>query len=176
MNFSALPTDNLYKFMSLAGLVIIFLSIYIPVSIIDTLSVRLALLEQEAEVAQAKVDFTDELSEHYQKIVDARKNENLDHGLGNSQFSREKLSQFSKEVNDLILENRIDNAKLRGSTRSANLLIVKVSKYRKGAYLGLLIGFFLTYFGFRFWYTRVQLKLDQELEHRVGQINDKPSS
>ena len=57
MNLPSLPTDNLYKFLALSGLVIVLFSFIFPMKRIGELKLKSLEIKTQAEVLRIEVDY-----------------------------------------------------------------------------------------------------------------------
>jgi hypothetical protein len=135
---SSLPTDNLYKFLALAGVALIIFSFYLSQSRMDL------LVERLEEFKQGKL-ITDISRKRYQLRQHPDQN---------------AAALLKEEIADLrtaLFEENLRTWRLQEATLNLfdNLQIV------------LYIGALLTAFGFTFWYTRVQKHLDLAIKKQA---------
>ncbi len=180
MHFPNLPTDNLYKFLALSGVVVVLVSIFYPIS-------RLGELRQKAIELAAEI-----------KILDL---ESKRLTVNHSQLERE-VAAFEKQLSAAEKEKRptpgdIDSIekihnqlrtralKLETSNDDLQVKLVKVSAkndqlvqlvryveyFVNVMYGGIVIGVLLAWVGFGLWYVRVQrpqdLLLKQQIENKA---------
>jgi hypothetical protein len=139
MNIPNLPTDNLYKFLALTGIIILIFSIAIT-------EIRLTELESESD------DYLTQKGELYFDIQSL--NSDLDRITDKEIFELKRLKN----------EIRIREFKL---SRTKELLLKKSKQTRtvfRWSIFGVLSGLLISVFGFVLWYNRVQRYLDYKLK------------
>lgn len=171
MNIPNLPTDNLYKFCAIAGLVILGLSLYVPY--------QMLWQNIAAEIALRR-----EIKEIYTEFDIIKKEKELDDLLIRLDQSTFKNEERDKNVNvhkdkksdeTLAIKKAIDNlrneisefkrVRLKQGELEYNFDSLKKSMHRVDEilyyckFLGI-IGILLTYFGFRNWYLKIQVYQD----------------
>jgi uncharacterized membrane protein len=139
MNIPNLPTDNLYKFLALTGIIILIFSIAIT-------ETRLTELESESDY------YLTQQGELYFDIQSL--NSDLDRITDKEIFELKRLKN----------EIRIRVFKL---SRTKELLLKKSKQTRtvfRWSIFGVLSGLLISVFGFVLWYNRVQRYLDYKLK------------
>lgn len=131
------PTDNLYKFIAIAGLVLVGIGIVTPFLLdqgfFDYMTKR---MQQE----------NDRLVENYFKMRDDRD------GTKESNDEFETLFTATKESQVAALKNELDAHRRLGYWKMG------------AAMVGLVLGVLLMGYGFWQWYLKIQLLLDEKLE------------
>lgn len=193
MNFiPSVPTDNLYKFMALAGLVIVVLSIVLPaskISEIERLSVEIDsdILLLEAETQWYRED-SEKLANEWKKkqdIVERGLNrvESLERGEQKSELDtlRAKNEKFMMEINDsyqtLMERGRQAQRKhlaIKGKIMAKNQLLGEAVFYDRFMLFGSFFGLIIASSGFVFWYARVQKIIDEELKQKIKPVQKEP--
>ena len=154
------PTDNLYKFMAVFGLVIIVTS---------------AVLLQKS--ADSYIDSSIESSYVFAKSVDASIADNH-----RRMALLDRLGEAAK-ANDTALFNELkfqlnssplvsaQSPEWKKQERMSDVLLQRAEQAISLGFVGVLLGAGLSIAGFRLWYLRVQRYLDQQLKvgspHRV---------
>jgi hypothetical protein len=139
MNIPNLPTDNLYKFLALTGIIILIFSIAVT-------EIRLTELESESDY------YLTQKGELYFDIQSL--NSDLDRITDKEIFELKRLKN----------EIRIRVFKL---SRTKELLLKKSKQTRtvfRWSIFGVLSGLLISVFGFVLWYNRVQRYLDYKLK------------
>jgi TM2 domain-containing membrane protein YozV len=135
MQLPNLPTDNLYKFISLSGLTIFIFSFFIPFYFDYSINLKVADIQSDVHVLENKLimlENTPKDSPHF----DRRAQES------------EVLIFKARKANELAKHLRLNQ--------------LEILHYK---YLGISIGVILSLLGFYLWYTRVQKYLDKELKN-----------
>lgn len=149
MNLPNLPTDNLYKFIALAGLVVILLSIVLPNIALHNLRLELLKTNGELSVLQAEYDFLRE--EH------------------NSVENHPNLEEAAKH-REKMKELRVRTLQLKSKDESERFLHRQTIVWQSVAAIGLFVGAGMVTFGFKLWYERVQKYQDMILKKDAGEL------
>jgi hypothetical protein len=143
------PTDNLYKFLALSGVLLVIFTLYLPFSMMNELRLMIDLLQPEASSLEAKVDFWNEDKE----ILEARQSIASDE-------EKEDLEQRKR-----ILETRIAfaNAKMEAINRLGKQMMV----YEKYIKVFAVFGWCLVFLGFGLWYSKLQKFEDKKIKRET---------
>ncbi len=177
MNIPTLPTDNLYKFTAIFGLIIISFGLYI-ISIGNT-----NYLERKKQLASTDFEFFQDSVKYAfkRKIYDSLSQQWNEEALSGN-YSLEYLKKRLKRTENLYSEVKI----LHEEVIKNQLLLVKrqfdleaveytTNKNNKMAILLIVIGTILISWGFINWYKKHQLYIDAEIkckgESFVKQLN-----
>ena len=150
----SMPTDNLYKFYAISGLIILLFSGYYPFQKLHELNLLLTdnmsevkFLSIQKDPLLKKVDF-----------LEARLEKEDDFEKKRAIF--DDLYKSILEINKNIISDE--------SNRKKNLLLKEEANiYRVGGIVGLFLGFILMAISFWLWQTRVQTPLDNQLEQTL---------
>ena len=142
-----LPTDNLYKFMALAGVSIVVLSTVlfsIQLSAMsektDQLTLEIASLEAETKNLEADVDRAERAPTR------------------DTQLLRQRHSELAVQMAVMGARNAVLRRVTANTGRSQTLMVI-----------GWLVGMLIAAVGFVLWYTRVQTFQDQILRAQAKQ-------
>jgi len=149
MNINGLPTDNLYKFISLFGLVLFLTSLIFPYSKLSPLEIEKAELENEKELLSFDIDVLDK------KIEFLKKNNDV-----------EKLLVLRDDLN-LLKRKSIE---IEGKDRKLKLLISELKFYAQASLWGIVFSSIIIFYGFIRWYYRVQMHEDAILKEKAEKI------
>lgn len=152
MNYPTLPTDTLYKFMALSGLVITLLSAWFLLTRVDSLKLSLIALRGDANGLTIEEEF---LRGEQQELK------------ANSDGSRNDQRELRQRAYELQLKVNLLQTKLT----KANALLGQITEYRIFLYVSIFFGLNLTYWGFRLWYIRIQKLQDAILRRQAGLEN-----
>ena len=164
-----LPTDNLYKFLAIAGLFVVGYSNYFFHKADVELSLNVYLEETKSSEYRIR---SNGLSEHSENIRDLVEN-SIAVGNGTYTYNKDKLQlEYSNdEIKNLIrnLEESLIETKVLLSNTEKSLVRLKHLTAQLKLYgilrmIFTLIGVVLTYFGFKLWYDRVQKPQDEILQ------------
>ena len=148
MHMPSLPTDNLYKFLAVSGLVIFIFSQVLPVIRIS--EIRMKLVEVRTQSNILKV-----LSEELEEDIAIWKNK--------TSLTPEEKDSFRKR----LIEIRIKTAELRGRFEQVESLNRDLDYLMILFWGGLLIGVGISVLGFLAWYFIVQKPNDLLLRKQV---------
>ena len=148
MNLPLLPTDNLYKFMSLALVVIIIISVSYPIIQIEQLQHRIVSLNGDQKILNREV----ELLKKEINLFEKNKNKTM-----------AELIDFYRKTN----QQQIKNIELMVKVQDIELTSKYISQNRILGIIGTSLGSFLAFFGFSLWYVRIQKLQDLLLKRQV---------
>ena len=155
-----LPTDNLYKFLAISGLVIAMFSVYYLFQ--KSHELQFLIVEQKAEL-------------ELQKYQMGRYDEKFK--LQEEQLSTEETSEKKRSVLDNIDKDLIEYAKAQTNSE-LNLAKIKILHheyfyYKVTGITGFILGLFLMVFGFVLWYKKIQKPLDYQSAQALAQAKEK---
>jgi hypothetical protein len=148
MNFPNLPTDNLYKFCALAGLIATILSIVLPNIALHNLNLELIKTNGEIKVLEAE-------SRHFKA---AENKDNL------SPEEKTNLLEKSKELEIKLIQ-------LNSKNDAENFLTAQARHWRSIGFFGVFLGVLLVATGFILWYRKVQIYQDMILKKEAGGVS-----
>ncbi len=165
MAFPSLPTDNLYKFMALAGIVIVALSAYFAGSRISEVTDRIIDVQENIEIADANVASLQRKAERLEKMVAASIQSTTggsipDHSKLTIQYSKEELIVLRREASDAVTEQRIQVVHLEAANKRVKLLNERLPTILGSCVILGIVGLILAVSGFSLWYVKVQKPLD----------------
>ncbi|WP_326999518.1 hypothetical protein [Comamonas testosteroni] len=148
--FPAAPTDSLYKFMALTGLLLAVFCFFYPVQIANELKVT--VIELDASVKKLKLS-----SAHASTVIE----------LYNAKRETTRLTaEELVKLNEMVLTQNSAVEDKNALLEKQTLLIESYKEIKKYGDVGFWLGFLLSIFGFYFWYTRVQRHVDRELRNK----------
>ncbi len=139
MNILQPPTDSLYKFMAVSGLLIICFSVIWP-------ELRIYELEQQSIQLKGEVNILRIETNNLNKDVERHNKD--------------------KSIETLIEKQRLQEIKLEQLKTKAELGQLAVTNTRRMnriLYIGAALGLTLSFFGFILWYWRVQIWQDKAI-------------
>ena len=153
------PTDNLYKFVSIFGLIIFLFSIYYPYQKAHDLTFNVYELESEVEY----IKFKNKHLKGRVKIIEKRleKEENLE----KAQEIRDDFYKHEIELKKLLV-------KASENINKAELLLFEVKAYMWLGIIGNIFGVLLMWFGFRRWYIYIQKPNDEQIKKTNYEKNE----
>ncbi len=159
------PTDNLYKFWGLAGLIIAILSVFWPFSMLTDLSTKIFDTRLEVQKLEIVVASTrSKVDEYREKAVLLRARSS------NSPPDATTVDELIKEGSDLehaATELRIRLAELSSASAKIEFLGSISDMAIRFMWIGGSGGIVIMFWGFGFWYTRVQVFQDKILKREA---------
>lgn len=178
-----IPTDNLYKFMALTGIVLVLLS-FIPFYYAHKLKVKTIQLNSEIEILRQQREWltkdvndleaaSEKLIQRYDKYDEhAGRKDASDHvseltGIKTriDKKAEEVLKEVSK-VQELNRQRFVSEAQQRAKHKELNYLLIIM---RVGTFLSIFLfvgGSIFAYKGFLLWYSRLQIPLDRIIKKK----------
>jgi hypothetical protein len=148
------PTDNLYKFTALSGVVILGFSVFYPLSEMRTLAIS------QSDILSEQLSLNEDLKRTIKEINERKELVGL--------VPIEKLQSDLNEMKKLLDKKR----------QEANLLKLKKERltvsqrfleiYLALSVIGTIVGLGLSCFGFFFWYKRVQIFQDMQIRREAS--------
>lgn len=185
MKLPEIPTDNLYKFMALSGIVILIAS-FIPFSYAHKLKVKTIHLNSEIEILRQQREWltkdmndleaaSKKLLQRYDKYDEyATRKGAGDHTSELSEVFKTKLDAKGKQVlkelselSDLNRQKFVSEAQQRAKYKELKYLLIIMRMGLSLSVVGLVSGIFLAYIGFSLWYNRLQIPLDRLIKNKA---------
>ena len=145
MNIPNLPTDNLYKFIALVGVVVLLAASYFP--IIKARELRLAKIEIEGQMRLLEIEV--------QHLQDTTKQLGSNETIGDC--NREELVGKAYKL-------KMKNEEIKTNSKKVEVIGIDYELIRKIQVAGMILGFILSAFGFFLWYFRIQKYQDKQLK------------
>jgi len=185
MNIPNLPTDNLYKFMSLSGLIIAFgpaiywltLTIDFKYELIDesmklnTAKLKIDRLSNKQDDLRAMINDIDKLIEKETLSPDQP------HETLKSMMDKNKnIQKFDTEINEAIEAQELENIQLTATRKKVKTLQEDIFILYLVSMTCFAFGIHLSNKGFRLWHKRVQQPIDQVLKNNAKNTKSWKSS
>ena len=165
------PTDNLYKFIAITGVALMVFSFVMPYIKLSELDNELITLSGEHEILCFKEKpVSERLSQISEEITEVKQEagqdcENLD------KLNLTKLETLLNRINDAGKQNDdiwIDSMMLATKTKLIAVINTRIKSWRIFLLVGYGVGLAMTYYGFKFWYLRLQRypRLDNQTTSR----------
>jgi hypothetical protein len=192
---NSIPTDNLYKFMSISGLLIIIISIYYPFeSKYDSMSTKAEIQLKLTEYSYNLKSYSEhqaKLNEYVKKITTdineaTSLHQEFTQKVKTNKLKRSEYLSYLKEADmlDSIIEDQekeleiklneinevkrkldIELAKIKHQEKLSELNENKITFYNSVLRFGVLFGVAITAYGFVFWF-KIQKALDKKLRRK----------
>lgn len=160
-----LPTDNLYKFISLSGVFVFCFGLYFTNIKIDDLNER--IYKEDLKIAEWTVN-ADWLKREIDEIERIQLN-SIANQKGEFEYSESKLhlmvsdAEFKirwADIKDKSQKQQLELARIQEGRKYTNKLVSKVNRYSKAGNWIMIVSILISAFGFFLWYVRVQKPLD----------------
>ncbi|MCT7489409.1 hypothetical protein N5T63_10900 [Aliarcobacter cryaerophilus] len=163
MQLPTIPTDNLYKFMSISGLlVMLFFFLTLTYSIYQ-LEINIMEEQKNTNIVKSKVEVLDKLRENYKSYIKVLEELLKEKEITKKEFYEIKykeLSKYTDYLNNVLLDISIGEGNIKKLENTLNsILIIGIISF-----LGILIGFFLARRGFKLWYEKLQVYQDRNIK------------
>ena len=166
--FPNIPTDNLYKFIALSGLLIVLAALYYYATQVTELQDRVndsTLLMDELSVKlehwKSKVDLAKRITE---ASISMRQGKKV---IGDNKllltYTNEETKQLMEDIDEYELEVSLLKARYEFSARVSDNLIDHIAFVKWTSLSCILFGVWLMFHGFAMWYFKVQKLQDQIL-------------
>jgi hypothetical protein len=166
--FPSLPTDNLYKFVALAGVAIIVSTLYLLVTQSLNIVDRVTNTREAAHTAIARHDIVlkraQNLNELLKNSIAARNGtlkkdpQKLDIG-----YSDDEIKAAMKSLEQSEEESALELVKVKDALERSKLELVAAICLLIMGLFAQAAGWSLAAWGFRCWYWRIQAPLDDQL-------------
>jgi hypothetical protein len=163
------PTDNLYKFCAISGLLILFFTLYYTINTINNLNIEITNTETKQgnlsikhEHLRNKVNGIAENVECAETLTDNLKENNNEEtkatAIQKIRTVEDKLLQYQEN----ILELNIINNEIMGEVKIVKTKLAIIKSYYWLLGFSIFTGLSLSLFGFIKWYV-LQIKLDKKI-------------
>lgn len=160
MNIPSIPTDNLYKFIAIFGLVIIIAGSYLYISMVKQYSLDTISLVKESGILKVR---SDALSTRMNQLEGEIK-------IAIEQQDRELAERLLTELKNILEENNqiaISLKDVEGDVQKSENTGIFVDIARSGYYSSLGIGTYFIIYGFWFWYSKLQYYQDSIIKRKA---------
>lgn len=172
MNIPNLPTDNLYKFLSLAGIVVVIMAVYFTVTKVSEVSDKIMDVQEGQDIVSENIKSLERLVELLEKIVDnsiaelkgERKKDDKKLELV---YSESEIKNLMSEIRDSLAKIGVEKVRVEANTKRLTELHERSKKISHWGVFFIAIGMIMANFGFYLWYTRVQKPLDCILKREL---------
>ncbi len=144
MDIPSLPSDNLYKFVAFAGLLITLVSLTYPLNKAEEF--KLAVIDAQAEKAKIEIELAA-----------------IEQLVGELEKAKQPTPQEVSGLRERILQSQTKKIELDRLVKITQTKLDLSSKYFTAAIIGFIAGPWISFWGFRRWYVRVQKPLDEQV-------------
>jgi len=166
MQLPNLPTDNLYKFIAISGLLLIFLSTVLPLWLIHNMELELIETEEERDFISYELEILNneiKLLEKQEEFLQAlSSNTKRDLTKLNNKETKDigKAEQKTIDIRKELMKSKIKSEKL-------SYLVSEITKLKLVIFIGNFIGIMFTSYGFSLWYRRLQKYQDEIIKNEA---------
>jgi hypothetical protein len=171
------PTDNLYKFLAISGLIIVMFSSYYPFQKFHELSLLLIEVQADFEIAELQGHYSkNKLSLLEHQLDNLRKKLDTMEEGPNKEVVFEKLQGVYDDFYKVALESGKSSLNALKGSKKSKLLHEDNKLYYDMFLYGWLFGSIFAVSGFLLWYTRLHRPTDnQMLQVKEIEKKDVPS-
>ena len=166
------PTDNLYKFLALSGVLVLAVSIFYPFWQWYHIKERSIEVSKESEFLLADIDrMKTELESDLKTLTELQKEEEEGNYKGDPVERIQRLQQRNQQHMSLALESRKKSIELHSKQELLNLYSRMAIAITLAGVLGIAGGLGTAAFGFGLWYTRLQKYQDMILQKEAEKFS-----
>jgi len=160
-----LPTDNLYKFLAISGLVIVMFSIYYPFQKDHELKFLLIDIDSEIKLKELQITYLETKSGLLKQELDKiEKMLNENDQIPDKELHRTKMQTMYDDFYKSVLELHKSNINIIKDTEKSQLLNKELEVYKIIGIVSLVLGIIVMVGGFWVWYIKVQRPADNQLQ------------
>ncbi|MGD0779600.1 MAG: hypothetical protein ABR954_02295 [Dehalococcoidales bacterium] len=157
-DFIKLPTDNIYKFLAIAGLILIILCDTIPILIERDLSIQTIQTQGDYNTLNQEVNF-------------------LAEDISWAQNNKENLTvEQAQELQDRARQQLLKNIELNNKLNLLNFYKDELNQIWIFRWVVISIGILLAIIGFGYWYFRWQQPLDLIIRNETQKLKKRRKS
>jgi hypothetical protein len=187
MNFGSPPTDNLYKFISIFGLVLLGAIVFFMYRLerdyrIESMNLE---LQQNILISQSRALYEDlKGANDYISLLDSELQ-----SLNKSNLSKNDYNSYIEKFNSIVSKRDLEREKHETFTKRAreneekqlkvqynkNILIMNLNEktgLQKIAKIGLILSIILILLGFCLWYIKLQVYQDAILRKQANMVSN----
>ena len=162
------PTDNLYKFMAIAGLVLLATSVYFPLVLANRLEDQLSQNDESMNVLYADLKYLQSKVEQESRIItNSILMQNGKYTKSTNQlellYSDDELKKMAAENLDLLHQAQVSHARTKSNLLRESIIRAQLHRVMVVQWFFICSSLFLAISGFRLWYSRIQIYLDRDL-------------
>ena len=179
MTIPNFPIDNLYKFSALVGTIIIIGSLYIPYILRSEVDKQILLVNLKMKTSRLEIEYTNQKIDDIRRIID--NSIEIQKGEYKRDLNKLELSYSEKELKDLVNEStelskkdmvgfaELDyySSELDYYSSELDRLFTEAKLVTYLSFVSIAIGVFLSVFGYRRWYYKIQRYQDKALQDSI---------
>ncbi len=166
MNIPNLPTDNLYKFIAIAGIIIAIFPCFLLYNNVQELLIQAINNQTEVNVLNIETDYLNKELKHLENQTTILENDMQKKGLEKEEViflhdETQKLYETHKEIELKTKELKIKLEQTKNKDELHKFLVEQYRKFRFLTYILIFLGSFLSVCGFYCWYRKLQVYQDK---------------
>lgn len=146
------PTDNLYKFFAISGLIIIIFCLVVPVWYLKEAQSRIMELQTEIDILKIELRYLE---------IEVKAE------TGNKTLENLTLAELKPETREKYKQWDIKDATIRGKIENEKWLVHFIEGLLLFTVVGVGIGIYIMRHRFLFWYDRLQIFQDVIIENEA---------
>lgn len=170
----ALPTDNLYKFVAIGGLLLVLVSNIVPFELQVRAEDAASLVRAEIDAGLVKQRHLQRRGEQLEKLIDSsiadrQGTRKPDPSKLELHYTEDEIKALVEKHEDVVEQREEALAMLAGRNRDVDRLEGRISSMKWLWAFGSGLGALMASIGFRLWYQRLQRHVDSYVQHRAAQ-------
>ncbi len=164
------PSDNLYKFTAISGLIIVLLSLFIPWKLGSEL--RILQIDIELDLKRLEID-QESIEASSQKTTDAI--QNYDELMKNSDTrNKQRLESLNFQLTDQggrLKNHELFLAEVKTANEKHQFLLLQFKILGLISWMALMVGMLMTGLGFWNWYFKFQIYQDRIVKAQARAVD-----
>ncbi|MEM5557983.1 hypothetical protein AAHK07_05610 [Aliarcobacter cryaerophilus] len=163
MQLPTIPTDNLYKFMSISGLIVMLFFFLTLIYSIYQFEINIMEEKKNINIVKAKVQVVGKIKDNYRSYVSILEELLKEKEITKKEFYEIKykeLSKYTDYVNNVLLDISIGE----GNIEKLSNILTSIWIIGIISFIGFLMGFLLAKKGFKLWHEKLQVYQDRNIK------------
>jgi len=156
-----IPTDNLYKFIAISGLIILGVSFFCQYNYTTRYNYEYQKLHGEYAMLEAEVQLLDKESCSLEEKVDSFNAKKIKLSKEEKKLNKETFKSANHDLKEKLKKIALKQTELAVKGANLEFLVSQYQNDKKLFYLGIFDGLIFIAFGFFLWYFRLQIYLDK---------------
>jgi len=172
VNLQNPPTDSLYKFCAIAGLVVVLISVYLPERMVEEFESKASVFILELRKAKVELEFQSKELDSLNKDLTSLRQSLMQKQANKSvqEKSIERTNQAASAIRQTSKTVELKNAEIMTTEEEIKRLGERTrSAVRVGA-IGWILGGILAVYGFTNWYRKIQVHQDALIKRQAEQV------
>ena len=172
MNLQNPPTDSLYKFCAIAGLVVVLISIYLPMRMVEEFESKASAFILELRRAKVELEFQSKELEGLDKDLTSLRQSLMQKQANKSvhEKSVEHINQSASAIRQTAKIVALKNAEIITTEEEIKRLGERTRFAVRVGTIGWILGALLAIYGFTNWYRKIQVHQDALIKRQAEQV------